>query len=87
MMHVLTAVYPWFKVVYEEGGAPGILWEDLQCDGFVTVTQKAEMRLFKNNLDKVFTPRLEDNEKRLKNQPFPAVPGGKKSYNNDINAK
>lgn len=87
MMHVLTAVYPWFKVVYEEGGAPGILWEDLQCDGFVTVTQKAEMRLFKNNLDKVFTPRLENNEKRLKNQPFPAVPGGKKSYNNDINAK
>ena len=87
MMHVLTAVYPWFKVVYEEGGAPGILWEDLECDGFATVTQKAEMRLFKNNLEKVFIPQLENSEKRIKNQPIPAVPEGKKSYNNDINAK
>lgn len=51
MMHVLTAVYPWFKAVYEEGGCPGILWEDYQCDGFATVTQKAEMKFFKNKLD------------------------------------
>jgi len=51
MMHCLTAVYPWFKVVYEEGGVPGILWEDLQCDGFATETQKREMRLFKAKLE------------------------------------
>jgi hypothetical protein len=50
MMHVLHAVYPWFKAVYEEGGIPGILWEDYQCDGFATVTQKREMRLFHEKL-------------------------------------
>lgn len=50
MMHVLTALYPWFKAVYEEGGIPGILWEDIQCDGFATETQKREMRLFRERL-------------------------------------
>lgn len=57
MMHVLTAVYPWFKAVYEEGGAPGILWEDIQCDGFATETQKREMRLFAGQLkEAISTP-------------------------------
>ena len=87
MMHVLTAVYPWFQAVYEEGGAPGILWEDLQCDGFATVTQKAEMRLFKKKLEKVFKPNLENNEKGQINQPMPYLTGGKRSYNNNIKAR
>jgi hypothetical protein len=46
MMHCLTALYPWFQAVAEEGGIPGILWEDYQCDGFATETQKRELRLF-----------------------------------------
>ncbi len=50
MMHCLVALYPWFTAVYEEGGIPGILWEDYQCDGFATETQKREMRLFKEKL-------------------------------------
>jgi hypothetical protein len=50
MMHCLVALYPWFKAVYEEGGVPGILWEDYQCDGFATETQKREMRLFTREL-------------------------------------
>jgi hypothetical protein len=50
MMHVLTAVYPWFQATYEEGGVPGILWEDYECDGFATETQKREMRFFLSKL-------------------------------------
>jgi hypothetical protein len=50
-MHCLTALYPWFKATYEEGGIPGILWEDYQCDGFATETQKREMRIFRERLD------------------------------------
>ena len=50
MMHSVVALYPWFKAVYEEGGVPGVLWEDYQCDGFVTETQKREMRFFKKKL-------------------------------------
>ena len=50
MMHCLTALFPWFAVTHEEGGVPGILWEDYQCDGFATETQKREMRLFRQKL-------------------------------------
>jgi hypothetical protein len=50
MMHVLTPVYTWFKAVIEEGGIPGILWEDLQCDGFTTETQQREMLFFKEKM-------------------------------------
>lgn len=53
MMHCLTAAYPWLAVTYEEGGIPGILWEDYQCDGFATETQKREMRLFAAELGRV----------------------------------
>lgn len=50
MMHVLTAVYPWWRATYDASGIPGVLWEDLQCDGFVTETQRREMRLFAQHL-------------------------------------
>lgn len=50
MMHVLTPLFPWFKATIEEGGIPGITWEDLQCDGFVTETQEREMLFFKQRL-------------------------------------
>ncbi|WP_319586296.1 hypothetical protein [uncultured Desulfobulbus sp.] len=55
MMHCLTAVYPWFKAVYEEGGAPGILWDDYLCDAFITETQKREMKFFKGNLEQALS--------------------------------
>jgi hypothetical protein len=50
MMHVLTPLFPWFKATIEEGGIPGITWEDLQCDGFATETQEREMLFFKKRL-------------------------------------
>lgn len=50
MMHCLPALYPWFEAMHEEGGIPGILWEDYQCDGFATQTQKREMRFFLEKL-------------------------------------
>lgn len=50
MMHVLTPVFPWFRAVIEEGGIPGILWEDLQCDGFATETQERELLFYKKRM-------------------------------------
>lgn len=50
MMHVLTAAYPWFKIMVEEGGIPGLLWEDLECDGVVTETQQRELRFYQDKL-------------------------------------
>lgn len=55
MMHCLTALFPWFRAVYEEGGVPGILWEDYQCDGFATETQKREMRFFRAKLQEAMS--------------------------------
>jgi len=51
MVHVLSAVYPWWEATYDAGGVPGILWQDLQCDGFVTETQMKEMLYFKQKMD------------------------------------
>ncbi len=53
MMHVLQAAYPVWRVTYEEGHCPGVLWEDYQCDGFVTETQKRELKLFREHLNKM----------------------------------
>ncbi len=53
MIHCLTAAYPWWKATYEEGGAPGLLWSDYLCDGFATETQKREIRLLRDNFDKM----------------------------------
>lgn len=50
MMHVLTPVFTWFQSVIEEGGIPGVIWEDLQCDGFTTETQQREMLFFKQKM-------------------------------------
>jgi len=58
MMQVLTALYPWYKAMYEEGGVPGILWEDIQVDGVATATQKREMRFFDKKLaEAINTPQ------------------------------
>ena len=51
LVRVLTAVFPWWKATYEAGGVPGILWEDLNCDGIVTETQQKEMKFFKEKME------------------------------------
>lgn len=45
MIHCLGAAYPFWKIVYEAGGAPGVIWSDFLCDAFVTDTQKRELGL------------------------------------------
>ncbi|MBR4748185.1 MAG: beta-galactosidase [Abditibacteriota bacterium] len=50
MMHCLTAVFPWWKALYEAGGVPGATWEDFECDGIVFETQRREMKLFVKKL-------------------------------------
>lgn len=60
MIHVLAASYPWHRIMFEEGAIPGILWEDYECAGFVTETQKREMRHFQQKLTEAFdTPEGE----------------------------
>ncbi|MHB0999132.1 MAG: hypothetical protein ACYC27_07790 [Armatimonadota bacterium] len=87
MMHVLTAVYPWFKATYEEGGTPGILWEDYQCDGFATETQKREMRFFKQKLNEAInTPAAKKQRSaniKKPSQEWRKLATPKKSYNLD----
>lgn len=51
MVHRLQAAYPVWRIMYEEGHCPGTLWEDYMCDGFVTETQKQELRLLRRNLN------------------------------------
>lgn len=51
MVHRLQAAYPVWRIMYEEGHCPGVIWEDYMCDGFVTETQKRELRIFREHLD------------------------------------
>ena len=51
MMHVLCPIYPWYQAVIEEGGIPGLLWEDLECDGFVTETQERELIFYRGKME------------------------------------
>jgi hypothetical protein len=60
MMHVLQAAYPVWKITYEQGHCPGVLWEDYMCDGFVTETQKRELSIFRDALDELI-PELNAN--------------------------
>lgn len=53
MIHCLVAAYPWWKATYEEGGAPGIIYSDYNCDGFATVTQKKEIKLLRAHFNKM----------------------------------
>lgn len=45
------SLFGWFKATYENGGIPGVLWEDYLCDGYVTAMQQKEMKFFKQKLD------------------------------------
>jgi Beta-galactosidase len=51
MMHVLTASYPWYQAIEEEGGIPGVLWEDFECDGYMTEVQKKELQFYQSKID------------------------------------
>ncbi len=53
MVHCLLAAYPWWKAVYEEGGAPAILWADYMCAGFATETQKREVKLLRQYFNQI----------------------------------
>lgn len=53
MVHTLMAAYPWWKATYEEGGMPGVIWEDYMCDGFMTQTQKRELSLLTEYFQKM----------------------------------
>lgn len=84
MMHVLTPAFTWFQAVYESGGTPGVLYSDIQCDGFVTETQRREMQLFKRKLDEALsTPEaLASRSKGVQSpsQDWRKAVGGKKAY-------
>ncbi len=49
-IHTLTASFPWYKAIYEEGGVPGILWNDYESDGVVNATQRKEMEFFQEKM-------------------------------------
>lgn len=51
----LVAVFPWWQATYEAGGVPGILWQDLGCDGVVTETQQKEMEFFNAKIQEMMS--------------------------------
>jgi len=79
LIHTLTAVFPWWKATYEAGGVPGILWQDFQCDGFVTETQMKEMQFFKARMDKTLSAK-DVIEKRKALKPQPEISTGINSF-------
>ncbi len=46
----VISLFGWFKATYENGGIPGVLWEDYLCDGYVTAMQQKEMKFFHQKL-------------------------------------
>ncbi len=44
------SVFQMFKAIYENGGIPGLLWEDYLCDGYVTETQEKEMKFYSQKI-------------------------------------
>ena len=46
----VISLFGWFKATYENGGIPGVLWEDYLCDGYVTSMQQKEMKFFREKL-------------------------------------
>lgn len=82
-INTVTAVYPYFKAVYENGGIPGILWQDYLCDGYVTSTQFRELCFFRRKLDEMLeTPegKAWAQGKGMENNGFRTGSLGKWSY-------
>jgi Beta-galactosidase len=76
MMHVLQASYPWYQATVEEGGIPGVLWEDFECDGYVTETQKQELRFYQKKIDEA----LAQNSKSMPQSDVPSQEWKKRSH-------
>ncbi|MBQ7338322.1 MAG: hypothetical protein IJW40_07705 [Clostridia bacterium] len=49
-INTVCSVYEWFVATYENGGVPGILWQDYLCDGYATETQRREIAFFTEKL-------------------------------------
>ncbi len=45
-----VSVFQSFKAIYENGGIPGVLWEDYLCDGYITETQQKEMKFYSSKI-------------------------------------
>ena len=76
----LTALFPWWKATYEAGGVPGILWQDLGCDGVVTETQQKEMKFFKAKIEQMLSDSKIQKQRKMKKLE-PVITEGKYSYN------
>ncbi len=50
--YISTQVSPFecFKAIYENGGIPGVLWEDYLCDGYITETQKKDLKFYASKI-------------------------------------
>ena len=46
----ICSAFEWFRATYENGGVPGILWQDYLCDGYATATQRKEIAFFTQKL-------------------------------------
>ncbi len=49
-INTVCSAFEWFKATYENGGVPGILWQDYLCDGYATSTQRKEIAFFTEKL-------------------------------------
>ena len=45
-----VSLFESFKAIYENGGIPGVLWEDYLCDGYVTETGQKEMKFYASKI-------------------------------------
>ncbi|MBR4867901.1 MAG: beta-galactosidase, partial [Clostridia bacterium] len=44
------SIFTAYKAIYENGGIPGVLWQDYLCDGYVTETQEKEMKFYSSKI-------------------------------------
>jgi hypothetical protein len=59
-INTVCSAFEWFRATYENGGVPGILWQDYLCDGYATATQRREIAFFTKKL----TEALDSSEGR-----------------------
>ncbi|MBQ7319814.1 MAG: hypothetical protein IJW97_06550 [Clostridia bacterium] len=49
-INTVCSAFEWFRATYENGGVPGILWQDYLCDGYATSTQRKEIAFYTEKL-------------------------------------
>lgn len=52
-INTYAALFPTFKATYEAGGAPGIMWMDYYCNGFVTSTKYKELQFYTSKIQEM----------------------------------